>query len=114
MIANNRMSRLVDADPASRVLHRLLRLVAGRPSSLDPSRLLVVVAAIKAGLWLVAGLVSGLLVYWLYFRPVYEEDWTATIGSAICAGLTLYAALGCISNLGQALSGFGKPDRPAR
>ena len=54
---------------------------------MDPSRLIWILAIIKAGLWLAAGLVSALLVYWLHFKPVYEEDWTATIGSVVCAGL---------------------------
>ena len=42
---------------------------------------------IKAGLWLAAGLVSALLVYWLHFKPVYEEHWTSAAGSVVCAGL---------------------------
>jgi hypothetical protein len=108
------MSFLVDVIPGSKVMHRLLRLVTGRPSSMDPSRLMWVVAVIKAGLWLATGLVSALLVYWLHFRPVYEEDWTATIGSVVCSGLVLYAAIGCINNLSEAASGLGKPHRPVR
>ena len=113
-IANNRMSFLVDALPGSKVIHHLLRLVTGRPSSMDRSRLIWVVTVIKAGLWLAAGLVSALLVYWLHFRPVYEEDWTATIGSVFCAGLVLYAAIGCINNLSEAVSSLSKSHRPAR
>ena len=108
------MSFLVDALPGSKVIHHLLRLVTGRPSSMDRSRLIWVVTVIKAGLWLAAGLVSALLVYWLHFRPVYEEDWTATIGSVFCAGLVLYAAIGCINNLSQAVSSLSKSHRPAR
>ena len=81
---------------------------------MDPSRLMSFVAIIKAGLWLAAGLVSALLVYWLHFRPVYEEDWTATIGSVVCAGLTIYAVIGCINNLNEAVSGLGKSHRPLR
>jgi hypothetical protein len=111
-LANNQKSFLVDALPGSRVMHRLLRLVTGRPSSIDPSRLTWVVAMIKACLWLAAGLVSALLVYWLHFRPVYEEDWTATIGSVVCAGLALYAAIGCINNLSEAVSSLSH--RPVR
>jgi len=69
---------------------------------------------IKVGLWLAAGLVSALLVYWLHFKPVYEEDWTSTAGSVVCAGLALYAAVSCLNNLGAAFSGIGKPHRPLR
>jgi 4-amino-4-deoxy-L-arabinose transferase-like glycosyltransferase len=63
-------------------------------------------------LWLATGLVSALLVYWLHFKPVYDEDWTAAAGSVVCAGLALYAAVGCLNNLGAAFSGMGKPQRP--
>ena len=93
-------------------MRRLLRLVGGAPSSADPSRLLWTFSMIKAGLWLATCLVSALLVYWLHFKPVYEEDWTATIGSVVCAGLAFYAAIGCLNNLGEVLSGLGKSHRP--
>jgi hypothetical protein len=95
-------------------MQRLLRIVAGGPSSADPSRLLWALAMIKAGLWLATGLVSALLVYWLHFKPVYEEDWTATTGSVVCAGLALYAAISCLNNLGQAFSTMGKSHRPVQ
>jgi hypothetical protein len=95
-------------------MRRLLKLVAGVPSSLDSSRLMWAFSMIKAGLWLAAGLVSALLVYWLHFKPVYEEDWTSTAGSVVCAGLALYAAVSCLNNLGAAFSGMGKPHRPLR
>ena len=93
-------------------MRRLLRLVADAPSSVDSSRLLWAFSMLKAGLWLATGLVSALLVYWLHFKPVYEEDWTAATGSVMCAGLSLYAAVSCLNNLGEAFSGMGKPDRP--
>jgi hypothetical protein len=93
-------------------MRRLFRIVAGGPSSVDPSRLMWAFSMIKAGLWLATGLVSALLVYWLYFKPVYEEDWTATVGSVVCAGLAICAAIGCLNNLGEAFSGMGKPHRP--
>ena len=93
-------------------MRRLLRLVAGAPSSADPSRLLWTFSMIKAGLWLATGLVSALLVYWLHFKPVYGEDWTAATGSVVCAGLALYAAVSCLNNLGEAFSGMAKSHRP--
>jgi hypothetical protein len=93
-------------------MRRLLRIVAGGSSSVDPSRLVWILAIIKAGLWLAAGLVSALLVYWLHFKPVYEEDWTATIGSVVCACLALCAAIGCLNNLGEVFSGPGKSPLP--
>jgi hypothetical protein len=89
----------------------LLKFVAGGPSSVDPGRLTWVLAMIKAGLWLATGLTSALLVYWLHFKPVYEEDWTAAIGSLMCAGLAVCAAVGCLNNLGEAFSAIGKPHR---
>jgi len=92
-------------------MRRLLRIVAGGSSSMDPSRVVWVLALFKAGLWLATGLVSALLVYWLHFKPVYEEDWTATIGSVVCAGLALCSAIGCLNNLGEVFSGL-KPHRP--
>jgi hypothetical protein len=95
-------------------MRRLLKFVGGAPSSADPSRVLWAVTMIKAGLWLATGLVSALLVYWLHFKPVYEEDWTAATGSVVCAGLALYAAISCFNNLGQAFSGMGKSHRPAQ
>ena len=93
-------------------MRRLIRLVAGAPSSAYPSRLLWTFSMIKAGLWLATGLVSALLVYWLHFKPVYGEDWTAATGSIVCAGLALYAAVSCLNNLGEAFSGMAKPHRP--
>ena len=96
----------------ARVMRRLSRLVAGGPSSVDQSRLMWAFSMIKACLWLATGLVSALLVYWLHFKPVYEEDWTATIGSVVCAGLALGAAVGCLNNLGEVFFGPGKSDRP--
>jgi hypothetical protein len=47
-------------------MRRLLRIVAGG-SSVDPTRVIWILAIIKAGLWLAVGLVSALLVYWLLF-----------------------------------------------
>jgi hypothetical protein len=93
-------------------MRRLLRLVADTPSSVDPSRLLWAFSMLKAGLWLATGLVSALLVYWLHFKPVYEEDWTAASGSVMCAGLSLYAVVACLSNVGEAFSGMGKSQPP--
>jgi len=94
-------------------MRRLFRIVAGGPSSVDPSRLEWTFSMIKAGLWLATGLVSALLVYWLHFKPVYQEDWTSTAGSVVCAGLALCAVIGCLNNLGAAFSGLGKsPHRP--
>jgi hypothetical protein len=92
-------------------MRHLLRIVAGGSSSVDPSRLVRILAIFKAGLWLATGLVSALLVYWLHFKPVYEEDWTATIGSVVCAGLAFCAAIGCLNNLGEVFSGL-KAHRP--
>ena len=89
-------------------MRRLLRIVAGVPSSVDSSRLMWTFSMIKAGLWLAAGLVSALLVYWLHFKPVYEEDWTSTAGSVVCAGLSVCAVIGCLNNLSAAFSGPGK------
>jgi hypothetical protein len=89
-------------------MRRLLRLIAGGPSSVSQSRLMWAFSMIKAGLWLAAGLVSALLVYWLHFKPVYEEDWTSAAGSVVCAGLALCAAIGCLNNLGAAFSSPGK------
>jgi 4-amino-4-deoxy-L-arabinose transferase-like glycosyltransferase len=66
---------------------------------------------IKAGLWLAAGLVSALLVYWLHFKPVYDEDWTSAAGSVVCAGLSIWAVIGCLNNLGAAFSG---PDKSSQ
>ena len=95
-------------------MRRLLRIVAGGSSSVDPSRLVWILALFKAGLWLATGLVSALLVYWLHFKPVYEEDWTATIGSVVCAGLAIYSVIGCLNNLSEVVSGFGKSHRPVQ
>ena len=107
---NNRQSTLLDATHGESVMRRFfLKLAAGGPSA--DAALTGVFAMIKAGLWLAAGLVSALLVYWLHFKPVYEEDWTAAIGSLVCAGLAVCAAVGCLNNLGEALSAFGKPHR---
>jgi hypothetical protein len=94
------------------VMRSLLRIVAGGSSSVDPSRLVWILAIFKAGLWLATGLASALLVYWLHFKPVYEEDWTATIGSVVCAGLALYAVIGCLNNLNEVFAAFGKSHRP--
>ncbi len=93
-------------------MRRLVRLVADAPSSVEPSRLMWAFSMIKAGLWLATGLVSALLVYWLHFKPVYGEDWTAMAGSVVCAGLALYSAIGCLNNLGEAFSGMAKSHRP--
>jgi hypothetical protein len=89
-------------------MHRLLKTVSGVPSSVASSRLMWAFSMIKAGLWLAAGLVSALLVYWLHFKPVYEEDWTSSAGSVFCAGLSICAVIGCLNNLGAAFSGPGK------
>lgn len=91
-------------------MRRLLRIVAG-PSSVGPSRLMWAFSMIKAGLWLAAGLVSALLVYWLHFKPVYDEDWTSAAGSVVCAGLSIWAVIGCLNNLGAAFSG---PDKSSQ
>jgi hypothetical protein len=88
----------------------LMKIVAGGPS-VDPTWLTWSLAMIKAGLWLATGLGSALLVYWLHFKPVYEEDWTAAIGSVVCAGLAIGAAAGFLNSLGEAYSAFGKPHR---
>jgi hypothetical protein len=60
------------------------------------------------------GLVSALLVYWLHFNPAYEEEWTSAAGSVVCAGLSICAVIGCLNNLGAALSGMSKPHRPVQ
>ena len=96
------------------VMRRLLRIVAGGSSSIDPPRVVWILAIFKAGLWLATGLVSALLVYWLHFKPVYTEDWTAAAGSVVFAGLAIYAAINCVNTLGQAFSGVGKPHQPVR
>jgi len=93
-------------------MRSLLKIVSGVPPSEDSSRLMWAFSMIKAGLWLAAGLVSALLVYWLHFKPVYEEDWTSAAGSVFCAGLSICAVIGCFNNLGAAFSGLTKPDRP--
>lgn len=90
----------------------LLNVVAG--SRADPARLVWVLSMFKASLWLATCLVSALLVYWLHFKPAYEEDWTATIGSLMCAGLAIGAAIGFLNNLGEAYSAIGKPHRHLR
>jgi len=95
-------------------MRRLFRLVAGAPPPADPSKLLWAFSMIKAGLWLATGLVSALLVYWLHFKPVYEEDWTAAAGSVVCACLVLCSVISCLNNLGAAFFGVGKSHRALR
>jgi hypothetical protein len=96
------------------VMRNLLNIVADGPTSVSPGRLIWLLSLVRAGLWLATSLVSALLVYWLHFKPVYTEDWTAAAGSVVFAGLAIYAAINCVNTLGQAFSGVGKPHQPVR
>ena len=96
------------------VMRNLLNIVADAPTSVSAGRLIWLLSLVRAGLWLATSLVSALLVYWLHFKPVYTEDWTAAAGSVVFAGLAIYAAINCVNTLGQVVSGFGKSHRPVR
>lgn len=96
------------------VMRNLSKIIADGPTSVRPARLMWLLSLLRSGLWLATSLVSALLVYWLYFKPVYGEDWTSAAGSVFCAGLAIYAAINCFNSLGQVFSGFGKSHRPLR
>ena len=96
------------------VMRNLLKIISDGPASVRPARLMWLLALLRAGLWLATSLVSALLVYWLHFKPVYTEDWTAAAGSVVFAGLAIYAAINCVNTLGQMFSGLGKSHRPVR
>ena len=96
------------------VMRNQLKIIADGPASVRPSRLVWLLALLRAGLWLATSLVSALLVYWLHFKPVYTEDWSAAAGSVVCAGLAIYAAINCFNSLGHVFSGPGKSHRPIR
>ena len=96
------------------VMRNLLKIIADGPTSVRPARLERLLSVLAAGLWLATSLVSALLVYWLHFKPVYTEDWTAAAGSVVFAGLSIYAAINCVNSLSQVFAGFGKSHRPLR
>ena len=96
------------------VMRNLLKIIADGPTSVRRARLMWLLSLLRAGLWLATSLVSALLVYWLHFKPVYTEDWTAAAGSVVFAGLAIYAAINCYNSFGQVFAGLGKSHRPLR
>ena len=96
------------------VMRNLLKIIADGPASVRPARLVWLLSMLRAGLWLATSLISALLVYWLHFKPVYTEDWTASAGSVVFAGLAIYGAINCFSSFGQVFAGLDESHRPLR
>ena len=55
-------------------------------------------------LWLAACSTSAILVYWLYFDPVYRDEWSACIGAPLFALICVYTAVSSVISCLDAVS----------
>ena len=66
-------------------------------------------------LWLTACATSAVLVYWLYFDPVYRDDWSACIGALLFALICVYTAVSSVMSCLDAVSSLNAaPARESR